>query len=534
MDGKTYPYLALAALAPVGATLLDAHAAFVFASDGTRLLFANAAAVALFDASSVGELLARRFSDLNPIKAQAARLSRVLPTESARLEVLRLGQGVGLATVTAACRRLNLADDQRAVLAIAAGGDGRESVTARAEHLVDALGADDCLAALLNGDGKVLAASGGYDALAPAEEAIDRLVGAALASAERMVARPIAVAGGERPAGAVRFRSDGRDLVLLVVGPREEVQHAPPEPATQTPELPAPTAPPPEAPFMAQEDSAGAELPIEMFLPEEPEAEEISPAPESAGRLVRFVFELDGEGRFTFVSPELAATVGAANGALAGWRWADIAEKLGATAEDVARAIAAGTDFSTVLDWPAGDGEVAPVQLTGMALPNQAGFRGFGAIRVDERRADAGVSSLGLDAVATAAEPATSGEAAPPAATAPGPVAVAPPPPDDDLDVAAQASIERRSPLAAPTAAAPLSVDGEATEKSRAFQHREASRHSSRADAAGAADRHRARRFSPHRRGARPSPGGGAGRVPAGASRSGRTDRGAQASCGRY
>ena len=39
MDGKTYPYLDMAALPEVGETLLDPRPAFVFAADGTRLLF---------------------------------------------------------------------------------------------------------------------------------------------------------------------------------------------------------------------------------------------------------------------------------------------------------------------------------------------------------------------------------------------------------------------------------------------------------------------------------------------------------------
>jgi len=171
MDGKTYPYLDLAALPEVGETLLDPRPAFVFAADGTCLLFANAAGAAFFKARGMGALLQLRFSDLNPIKAQAARLARVLPSETARLEILRLGQGVSLATLPAACRRLNLADGSRAVLAIAATGGTAESFITRAERLADTIGANDCLAAVMNADGKVLAASGGFDALSPAEPA---------------------------------------------------------------------------------------------------------------------------------------------------------------------------------------------------------------------------------------------------------------------------------------------------------------------------------------------------------------------------
>ena len=441
MDGKTYAYLELAALPQVGATLLEPRAAFVFSGDGTRLLFANAAAVALFDAAGVGDLLGRRFSDLNPIKAQAARLARLLPTETARLEMLRLGQGVGLVMLPAACRRLNLVGDARAVLAIAANGGTPESLAARAERLVDAIGANDCLAALLSAEGKVVSASGGYDALAPAEPAIDRLVTAALASADRIVKRPIAVADGERAAGAVRFRSDGRDLVLLIVGPPEQRRVA------TEPERPQAEALP-EAPEPPVEEMAGLELPIEMLLPQE---DDDAAQPEAVERLVRFVFEIDAEGRFTFVSPELTATVGVGNGALAGWRWTDIAGKFGAAAESVTHAIATGAGFSATLDWPAGDGKAVPVELAGMPLPMQAGLRGFGTIRVDHTWASADAKPLGLDLIAPAAAP----EALAPSLNEPEVHAEAAPAgaatthlSDEDLDEAAQKSIERRSDVA--------------------------------------------------------------------------------------
>ncbi len=493
MDGKTYPYLALAALAPVGVTLLDPRAAFVFASDGTRLLFANAAALALFDAESIGQLLARRFSDLNPIKGQAARLSRLLPTETVRVEMLRLGQGVRFATVAASCRRLNLAGDARAVLAVAATEATAESLTARAERLVDALGADDCLAALLNGEGKVLAASGGYDALAPAEQAIDRLAAAALASADRIVTQPIAVPGGERPAGAVRFRTDARDLVLLVVGPREGLRAAePPKPAVA---FPIKELLPPQ-----ENDTAGLEVPVEMLLPED---DAVPTAPEPTGQLVRFVFEMDGEGRFTFVSAELAATVGQSNGALAGWLWADIAGRLGAAAQEVTLAVAAGKSFSATLEWPAGDGGELPVELTGIVMPKRAGFRGFGAIAVDQRSA-ADTLSLGLDVAAAAEAPATrDAETAASTAATPAIPALGASPAADDLDVAAQVSIERGSALPDSTPAAPASEPGEGLADVRAVEHRAAARRAGRAHASGTANRDGARCLPPHRRGAR-------------------------------
>jgi hypothetical protein len=79
MDGWTYAYFEFAGVPVVGAALLDTRPAFVFAADGSRLLWANPAACVFLGERAMGDLLARIFSDLNPIKAQAARLCRLLP-----------------------------------------------------------------------------------------------------------------------------------------------------------------------------------------------------------------------------------------------------------------------------------------------------------------------------------------------------------------------------------------------------------------------------------------------------------------------
>ena len=266
MDGTTDTYLELAALPAVGATLLDGGAALVFAADGSRVLYANAAACDFLGVADVDAALAIRFSDLNPLKAQAARLSRLAPSETARLEMLRFGQGVSVATLTAACRRLNLERDRRALLVVAAGGSAGGSLTARAERLVDALGGDERLAAVLNRDGKVLAASDGYEALAAAEDEIDALVARLQAGEARLARRTIAIGRALRAAAAVRFSADGRELTLLVAGPPEGEAALAIDVASE-----------------AMPEAAGLETAAELMLPEfEAEAEvaeEIEAAP---------------------------------------------------------------------------------------------------------------------------------------------------------------------------------------------------------------------------------------------------------------
>jgi hypothetical protein len=126
MNGKTYPYLDLVALATVGGALLDPRPAFVFAADGSRVLWANGAGVAFFGEAGVSALLDRRFSTQNPLRAQTARLARLLALDTSRLEILRIGQGVSFTSLPAACRRLNLADGSSAAFAVGVSGGTTE------------------------------------------------------------------------------------------------------------------------------------------------------------------------------------------------------------------------------------------------------------------------------------------------------------------------------------------------------------------------------------------------------------------------
>ncbi|MCR4283684.1 MAG: PAS domain S-box protein [Bauldia sp.] len=438
MDGCTYSYLDLTGLPVVGAVLLDARPAFVASADVARLLWANAAAVTFFGERQMSDLIARRFSDLNPLKAQLARLSRLLPSESDRVEILRIGRGVGLATLPAACRRLNLDNEARAVLAVAADGAAAELLVARAERLVDTIGSGNCLAAVLTGEGKVIAASGGFEEFMPVEPAIDRMISTAQASSERTV--KVSVGRHARRAGTARFKSDKREYLLLIVGAAEET------PAIAEPEQLA----------SERKIDVAAETPIEVLFPaleEEPvEAEPESPP----SPVVTFVWEMDGDGRFVSASPELAAAVGERNAAVVGRRWDEVARVLDLDPEGtVATKLAGDGAFAATVYWPVtGESERVAIDLT--ALPvvagerRRVGFRGFGACRLDDRQPDQRTDRVELSEAGTAAP-------APPIAEQPR----APPTGEhpitrdhDDLDNAARKSIEE-GPLEAETALPP-------------------------------------------------------------------------------
>ncbi len=475
MDGSRVAFVEFAefaALPVVGETLLDPRPAFAVSADGARIIFANAAAVTVLGERTLADLLARRFTDLNPIKAQMSRLSRILPTEHPRLEVLRLGGGVNSLTLTAACRRLNLANDDRAVLAIAASTLPAETLRTRAERLVAALADRETQVAVIDGDGKILAASEPDIDLLDAEDLRD-LAASAIRSPRRAISDRQRRRGEIIHTHAVHFSSEGRDLALVVAESAEArtaVATAEPAAAPEPPAAPGTSEISEREPAVAAPAVATADEPVAAV---ETADESVAPvAPPPAPQPVRFLFRLDREGRFDAVGGELGALVGGNNGNLAGHFWLDIAERFGAPGDIVTRALATGTGFSAQLAWPAADGTAREVELTAIPDPRTRCYRGFGLVGRPTAAAPT-LPSLDLD------KPAPAAVAAPVVPPAAPPTAIEPPlaqpaqadalsDTEADLDEAAQHSIEGdagddagRAPTPAPAPSA-----AEATESS--------------------------------------------------------------------
>ncbi|MBB5752178.1 ATP-binding protein [Prosthecomicrobium pneumaticum] len=156
------------------------------------------------------------------------------------------------------------------------------------------------------------------------------------------------------------------------------------------------------------EEPVGADLDAPEVAPADPasadpaSAEAVSTDPASARAAspqtdeaplaapVRFLWRMDGEGRFTELSPEFAAVFGPVAERLVGLDWSAAAVLLGVPAEPVAGLIAGRDTWSGVtIACTAPGGAVLPVDLA--ALPafgrdrGFEGYRGFGVIRPPER-----------------------------------------------------------------------------------------------------------------------------------------------------
>ncbi len=465
MSGRSHAFLDLAALPAIGSALLAAAPVLLYAADGRRILFANAAGAAFMGDGSIAQLLERRLSAALPAGEAVARFARSVPIGARRLERIRFHVGGRLTNVAADCRHVELPGEGTGVLVtIAAPTTARAPLAERARALVEDLANDDCLVAVAGLDGRPLALAGGFDTLAAGEAAIEQLAAAVATSGERLLKRVLRVGDFRRAAGAARFSSEGLDGLLTILGPAERIAFEPEPPATVAVQIPvvdnltsvapltvssgtasaaadglaqpdeaemaAPDVPPaaetaeaeaeptlaesidapPEAVTARDEDTAvepaGLDESEAERAPDEPVAAEatVPEAPAEAASQpafafvaprgpVRFVFQMDAETRFTFVSADLAAIVGPVAGDIVGKSWAEVAAARGLEgARNLAAVLARRDTWSGVtLEWPA-DGTRQRVAVDLAALPAFArdrrfeGYRGFGVIRPIERR----------------------------------------------------------------------------------------------------------------------------------------------------
>ena len=326
--------------------------AWLWSADASRILWANAAGAALFGAADTRECVQRRFDVNNPAAAQIVRLAATLPSAGPpRLERLRgFGLGFGRA-LTCACSRLVLADGKAAVLIAATEPAGPAlSLAARVRRLFG----DDEPLAVFAADGALIHAT----AAARAQ----------LGGANSLSALGILESNLQR-------LGDGAARVLVLCLPQP--QAAPAESADVTPsEAVAPSATPEVA------VTAPAPLPPapQIASPAEPVVERRHP--------LRFVWQMDADGRFVVGSDEFIELVGPRTTAAFGRTWNEISAELKLDPDNqIARAVSSHETWSgIVIPWPVDEtSDRLPVELSGLPVFDRdrsfRGYRGFGVCR---------------------------------------------------------------------------------------------------------------------------------------------------------
>jgi len=287
----------------------------------------------------------------NPAAAQIVRLAATLPSAGPpRLERLRgFGLGFGRA-LTCACSRHIVADGKAAVLIAATEPAG--PALPLAERVRRLFGDDEPLA-VFAADGALIHAT----AAARAQ----------LGGANSLSALGILESNLQR-------LGDGAARVLVLSLPQPQAAHI--EAADVKPSETVVPSAPPEASVAAPTTPPAPQT----ALPEEPIIERRHP--------LRFVWQMDADGRFVVGSDEFIELVGPKTTAAFGRTWSEISAELKLDPDNqIARAVASRETWSgIVIPWPVDEtSDRLPVELSGLPVFDRdrsfRGYRGFGVCR---------------------------------------------------------------------------------------------------------------------------------------------------------
>ena len=434
-------------LQALGDPRLAAHAtsrlpAWLWSTDGTRILWANPVGARVFGAESSSALAKKTFGPAEPHRRQVARLAgRLLANGAVRLERL---QGFGAAPgglATCGCSRLDFPDGSHGILLAAGNTAGRVMpLVERLQRLVDGLGLP---VAAFTADGQLVGSS---DAARPLLGFLEAGLDEARNDALKQGAVATSIDMGRVVLQRVGTGADIALVALLVPDAAHAVRPAPVaawQPEQKSPEAAPPVVavteasaphhlePPPtdEAPaeislFDALAEppateavaaSASSESEPQLTLPPDstPHVEAIAdepPAPSAENpaapaaqavkapvwfdeppptrRLpLRFMWQMDHEGRFSLGADEFARLIGPRTAAGFGRLWSEIAQAFALDPDGrVMKAFATRQTWSGItLNWPVDGGGALPVELSGLPIfdraRNFAGYRGFGVCR---------------------------------------------------------------------------------------------------------------------------------------------------------
>jgi signal transduction histidine kinase len=366
----------------------SASPVWLWSTDGSRILWANAVGAAIFGAANVSECATRRFDTKHPGAAAIRRLAPTLPsTGQPRLERLRgFGASFGRA-LTCVCSGIVLPEGRAAVLIVATEQAGPAlPLHERVRRLFP--DAEQTLA-VFSADGISLWAT---------EAAQKRLAGASTLSALGIAALAAEASETGRASGATRYgpvtvERLGRDasavlVVKFAAPPHVEV---PVIESAQAKSEPTPATTEPEAAPAMPALSPVEETPPETAAPPSPQISgSVAQSESTAERRhpLRFVWQMDADGRFVVGSDEFMELIGPRTTEAFGRLWSEIAAELKLDPENqVARAVATHETWSgIVLSWPVDEGgERLAVQLSGLPVfdrdRNFRGYRGFGVCR---------------------------------------------------------------------------------------------------------------------------------------------------------
>jgi PAS domain S-box-containing protein len=362
--------LALTRDARLSPYAMSAIPAWVWAADATRAIWSNATGAAVLGAASPAELAERIFQSDEPVAADVARISAVLPASGApRLERLR---GIG-SNLVCTCSRLLLAEGHTILVV---GSEAARPTLPLAERASRLFGASSEPLAVFTPDGALLYATGDLEP--------STTLGTLGADALRSAALSAGRASGESALGLLTLEKIGNGAATALLATLDARRSAEPRPEQSVEQKITPPTTPSSAP-----EEAPSEATVESrFLPPDAPSPSDIPAPVERRAPLRFVWTMDPAQRFNVATSTFVDAMGPRTRDALGKPWSEIAAALALDPENrVAHAIASRDTWSGVtIAWPVdATDERLNVELSGLPIFDRdrsfQGYRGFGVCR---------------------------------------------------------------------------------------------------------------------------------------------------------
>ncbi|TMJ33007.1 MAG: PAS domain-containing sensor histidine kinase [Alphaproteobacteria bacterium] len=321
-----------------------------------------------FGASTSGGTSSQEFDSGHPAAAEIIRLIPTLASEAPpRIERLHCFAGLADQALTCACSQIRLRDGTQAVLVVAAERAGPELTLNERVHRLLA-GSDECVA-IFSAAGQLLCATQRAHSLLGGATTLTALGAQTLAASAVESGYAAGNIGNERISIT---RVGGEAATVLVVDLAAPAEAAPYLAASQ--------------PESGPHDHAGTppaltgHMSVRVSVNDRAAAERRHP--------LRFVWQMDDNGRFTIASDEFIELMGAPTAAVMGKPWTDVAADLTLDPEgQIARAVDTHDTWSGLtLSWPFDNGrDRLAIELSGLPVFDRErifrGYRGFGVCR---------------------------------------------------------------------------------------------------------------------------------------------------------
>ncbi|OQM75266.1 PAS domain S-box protein [Manganibacter manganicus] len=446
MPSDSYSFLDVVVVEEVRERFAVGDALVIISTDLEQVIWANGPGAAVFGHADIEAMIGAR-SKLPPIARRQIKATPGFPQIGHnRIILLRLAEGMTSRAVMFLASAIEMPDREPAILLAAPAG--QTGAHGDATTAISGFTEDGHFIAMVDSEGEIEAASAGFEALGIERSALAALIDDVAHDSDRLVKRLIRAGPQMFPAGLARLTDQPARHLLVVIDdaqadgePEQNVMAAMPAQAN-TPVSQAEGGPHAHDRWYFSETDQRAPSSDENARLEPTRPDAAAPNTEDAQLAqstgephispVRFVWRTDSEGRFSMISPEFAAIVGAAAADIVGRKFRDVATVLNLDpAGEISGLLERRDTWSgrSVL-WPVtGTAMAMPVDLAALPVYDRnrifEGFRGFGVARPNDARDDPERIGLALVPNAPSAEapPTTASEAAKeePATDAPDP-----------------------------------------------------------------------------------------------------------------